>query len=84
MAALVGINQIKPHVGNVSESTILRWKREYDSFPIRKLRGQWVGEESEITEWFRNFIKGDIDFDDNKKQTQKKPVKRQSRSNRRK
>ena len=52
---LVGITEIAPHVGNVSNVTILKWKQEYDDFPIRKLGGQWVSEKAKLVEWFQRF-----------------------------
>lgn len=60
MAALIGINAIRPHVGNLSDATILKLKREHPDFPIRKLRGQWVSEVETITKWFRAFSEGKI------------------------
>jgi hypothetical protein len=58
---LFGINNIKPLVGGHSESTILKWKREYPSFPIRKLRGVWVANRELLVDWFRRFCMGDIE-----------------------
>lgn len=56
-----GINSIRPLVGNHSEATILKWKREYPSFPIRKLRGVWVANKEAIVEWFRKFCMGEVE-----------------------
>ena len=61
MAALIGIDRIKPYVGNVSDATILKWKSQYASFPIRKLKGQWVSESSELEKWFQQFCTGRVD-----------------------
>ena len=61
MAALIGIDRIKPHVGNVSDATIPKWKSQYASFPIKKLNGQWVSESGELENWFRLFCAGRID-----------------------
>ena len=55
MSALIGIDSIKPYVGNVSDATILKWKSEYPSFPIKKLKGQWVSESGELENWFKLF-----------------------------
>jgi len=55
MAALIGILEIKKRVGGVSESTILKWKREYQTFPMQKLGGQWVSESDTLDRWFGLF-----------------------------
>ena len=52
---LTGIKQISAAVNGYSENTIMRWKREYPSFPIRKLCGVWVGDRAAIVAWFRAF-----------------------------
>ena len=73
---LFGIDKIRPHVGNVSEATILKYKREYPSFPMRKLRGIWVANKEAIVDWFRSFCMGEIEEEDGqnapKKQKQAK------------
>jgi hypothetical protein len=61
---LCGINNIRPILGNASEHTIMKWKREYQSFPIRKLGGQWVSHRTELVEWFRRLAAGDFENKD--------------------
>ena len=58
MGVLIGISQIRPKVGNACEATILRWKKEYASFPMRKLGNQWVSESGELENWFKLFCTG--------------------------
>lgn len=53
---LYGMNKIQPVVGNASCVTVLKWKREYEDFPIRKLGGQWVSDRRLLAEWWRNFV----------------------------
>lgn len=72
---LFGINSIRPFVGNHSESTILKWKREYPSFPIRKLRGVWVANRDVLVEWFRLFCSGKVEISGYGKVSAKKSKK---------
>lgn len=57
---LFGVAAIRPHVGGASESTIMKWKIEYPTFPIRKLGGVWVANRETLVEWFRNFCLGKV------------------------
>lgn len=57
---LYGMEQIRPVVGNATEVTIMKWHREYDSFPMRKLGGQWVSHREELNIWWRAFVQGNI------------------------
>ena len=57
---LYGMERIRPVVGGATEATILKWKREYDDFPIRKLGGQWVSYRTVLKAWFRKFAMGEI------------------------
>lgn len=56
---LIGIDNIRPVVGNASYVTILKWKREYPSFPIRRLGGIWVGDREQIASWFALYSNGE-------------------------
>jgi hypothetical protein len=57
---LYGMDKIRPVLGNVSENTVLKWKREYASFLIRKLCGQWVSPCDELSAWWREYVLGKI------------------------
>jgi len=57
---LYGMDKIRPVVGNATEVTIMKWHREYDSFPLRKLGGQWVSHREELNSWWRAFVLGEI------------------------
>ena len=62
MAALIGILEIKKRVGGVSEATILKWKREYSTFPMQKLTGQWVSESETLDRWFALFCSDQLEL----------------------
>ena len=59
---LVGIKAIQPVLGGVSEDTILRWKREYPSMPIRKIKGQWTTTRDEMVRWWSFFVTDNIEM----------------------
>jgi hypothetical protein len=55
MTVLIGIENIRPRLGGKTLATIMKWKVEYSSLPIQKLKGQWVAESSALDEWFAYF-----------------------------
>jgi len=60
-AALIGILEIQKYIGNVSERTLMEWKRMHESFPIEKLGAQWASETRSIDLWFRFLCCGRLD-----------------------
>ncbi|MCP4747993.1 MAG: hypothetical protein GY874_17925 [Desulfobacteraceae bacterium] len=57
---LFGMGEIRPALRNVSEPTVLKWYREYEKFPMRKLGGQWVSSRTKLQEWWEKFVTGQI------------------------
>lgn len=53
---LIGIKAIQLVLGGVSEDTILKWKREYPSMPMRKIKGQWTTTREEMVRWWGFFV----------------------------
>jgi len=39
----------------VSETTVLKWSREYDNFPMKK-DGRHISSKKKLNEWFRWYI----------------------------
>lgn len=55
---LFGITSICKFLG-VSEATVVKWMREYEDFPIKKMEGgMYIGSRSELNKWFREQIRG--------------------------
>ena len=59
---LIGIKAIRPVLGNVSEATILKWKREYPSMPMRKIKGQWTTTRNEMIRWWNFFVTDNLEM----------------------
>jgi hypothetical protein len=80
---LYGIDQIRPVVGGASHVTILKWYKEYEGFPMRKLRGQWVSSRQELAAWWRNFVLGEVKVNGSRKEEigQKRLKNRKSKKN---
>jgi hypothetical protein len=53
---LVGMKQIQQVLGGASEATVLRWRREYDNMPMRKIMGQWTSHREDLRRWWRHLV----------------------------
>lgn len=53
---LSGIEEIRPHVGNVSESTIMNWRIQYESFPLFRRNGIWCAYLDDLQFWYKTEI----------------------------
>ena len=53
---LSGMKSICKYLDGVSETTALKWYREYE-MPIQKRNGIWVGSKKEIEKWNQEKIK---------------------------
>ncbi len=58
---LIGIKAIQPVLGGASEDTILKWKREYPSMPMRKIKGQWATTRDEMVRWWGFFVTDNLE-----------------------
>lgn len=58
---LIGIKAIQPVLGGASEDTILKWKREYPSMPMRKIKGQWTTMREEMVRWWGFLVTDNLD-----------------------
>ncbi|WP_054031004.1 hypothetical protein [Desulfatitalea tepidiphila] len=58
---LIGIKEIQPVLGGASESTILKWKREFPSMPMRKIKGQWTTMREEMVHWWSYFVTDNLE-----------------------
>ena len=59
---LIGIKAIQPILGGVSEDTILKWKREFPSMPMRKINGQWATTRDEMVRWWGYFVTDNLEI----------------------
>ncbi|MCP4747999.1 MAG: helix-turn-helix domain-containing protein [Desulfobacteraceae bacterium] len=57
---LFGMDEICPILRNVSQATVLKWYRQYEDLPIRKLGGQWVSTRKQLNQWLEKFVAGEI------------------------
>jgi len=53
---LIGMKQIQCVLGGASESTIIRWKQQYPSMPMKKNLGQWTSSREELCRWWRFMV----------------------------
>lgn len=53
---LVGMKSICDFLG-VSEATVIKWRQQYDDFPIKK-NGQLTSSRAALNEWSRTLFSG--------------------------
>jgi len=58
---LIGIKAIQHVLGGASENTILKWKIEYPSMPMRKIKGQWTTTREEMVRWWSYFVADNLE-----------------------
>jgi len=58
---LTGIKAIQPVLGGASEDTILKWKREFPSMPMRKIKGQWTTTREEMVCWWSYLVTDNLE-----------------------
>jgi hypothetical protein len=51
---LVGMKAICEFIG-YSEATIIKWRKEYDDFPVKK-NGQLISSKTALNEWSRSLF----------------------------
>ncbi|RKY08154.1 MAG: hypothetical protein DRP56_04580 [Planctomycetota bacterium] len=56
---LIGMDQIRPVLNNISEATVIRIKRDFENFPIKKLRGQWVSSRKKLEDWWWWYLESE-------------------------
>jgi len=56
---LIGLKSIS-YILNVSDETIIKYMRDYDSFPVRKIRGSYTAEEKQLISWWVAYCNGTL------------------------
>lgn len=62
--ALGGMTAIREYCRTLgmqsSETSVIQFIVSYE-FPARKLNGQWMSDKDEINDWYKRFIRGEVE-----------------------
>lgn len=58
---MIGVKAIQRVLGGASEATVLKWRREYPTMPIKKLGGQLTAHRGELERWFLAYVTDELE-----------------------